>query len=275
MKFNSVFLSTLLIFSVVQMGVSTSVLAFEQNSNERWFEVEVILFKQLGDKKLLKEQFPDNVNASNLPQYSQSFDLLTEYLQPNLSHIKQFIPHCGQSNEQAELLTSLVDRLFPNALAPLKSLTEQHIATFNNKTPAIESDLAPQSKQALAEQTLAEQTLAEQTLTEQTLTEQTLTEQTLTEQTLTEQALATQFKKQQEALAQPIFSNFSAQGICIIPQDKMKEIFTDKRLANTNPDAFDVESLPSRLNAAGIHRSQPYLIADESLLLKDISLAKK
>ena len=59
----------------------------------RWFEIEVILFKQLGDKKLLKEQFPDEILR---PSAKRSFDLLSNFLQPDIQSLKQKLPFCQE-----------------------------------------------------------------------------------------------------------------------------------------------------------------------------------
>lgn len=93
MKLSVRFFSSLYI-SLLCATVSSSVSAIQTNKSERWFEIEVVLFKQLNDKSILKEQFPDNINASILPEHKTHFDLLTPYLQPNLAHIKQYIPQC-------------------------------------------------------------------------------------------------------------------------------------------------------------------------------------
>lgn len=58
---------------------------------DRWFEIEVILFSQLGDKSLLKENFDTPVA---LPAYKKSIDLLTPYLQPDIAHLKSLLPYC-------------------------------------------------------------------------------------------------------------------------------------------------------------------------------------
>ena len=59
---------------------------------DRWFEMEVILFSQLGDKAKLKEQFPEN---TALPNYRRVIDLLGPYLNPNVSSLKQLLPSCN------------------------------------------------------------------------------------------------------------------------------------------------------------------------------------
>ncbi|TPH15962.1 CsiV family protein [Litorilituus lipolyticus] len=69
----------------------------------RWFEIEVILFKQLGDKKLLKEQFPDEVMK---PSAKRSFDLLSDFLQPDIKSLKQKLPFCQELNSSEKFYKS-------------------------------------------------------------------------------------------------------------------------------------------------------------------------
>jgi len=52
----------------------------------------------------------------------------------------------------------------------------------------------------------------------------------------------------------------------------MERLFDKEQLANMNINSVEINALPNKLNALGIHNEyNPYLIADESLLLTDIS----
>ncbi len=58
---------------------------------ERWFEIEVILFKQVSKNAENTEQF----SASDLTaKKRRAFDLLTPYLQPDIASLKQLLPSC-------------------------------------------------------------------------------------------------------------------------------------------------------------------------------------
>ncbi len=118
MKFNSAFFFLLLIFISLQLFTNKNACAAKGVKAERWFEIEVILFKQLNDKAALKEQFPDKLNATKLPKYRHSFDLLNPYLQPNLARIKQFATLCGEQDAQHIFLDSLqkVSTPFPEQM---------------------------------------------------------------------------------------------------------------------------------------------------------------
>ena len=99
MKLNSAIFLTLITLGIALLTASRAVSAEIQASDERWFEIEVILFNQLGDKSELKETFPDGINASQLPNYQKSFDLLGAYLQPNQEKSKKLLSLCYELNE--------------------------------------------------------------------------------------------------------------------------------------------------------------------------------
>ncbi len=78
-----------------------SALASSSAKNDRWFEIEVILFEQLGDKTLLKENFPDQVT---LPKYRKVIDILSPFLQPDIAGLKQQLPMCSDPIYPASLV---------------------------------------------------------------------------------------------------------------------------------------------------------------------------
>jgi len=220
MKLSIGFFSSLYI-SLLCASVSNSVLATQTEKPERWFEIEVILFKQLGDKKVLKEQFPDSVGPTNLPQYKKHFDLLSAFIQPRLTDIKQFMPLCNENNSQSALLTSLprIKTPFPDAIKTIEQLDDFNMPEFLTKNKAI----------------------------------------------MQQRSLAFELYN---ALETPLFST---QNICIISRKDIEGLFTDEQLANFPLDVVDVDTLPTKVNALGVHISDsPYLIADKSLLLADI-----
>lgn len=262
MKFNSAFFTSLLIFSASQIAMNTEALATEQESAERWFEVEVILFKQLGDKSTLKEKFPDDINATSLPNYPQSFDLLTPYLQPNLTQIKQFMPLCGEPDEQHQYVESLKSTSTP---FPEKMQLIEQVAIFNMP------DFSEQDTY-IDEVTRIDETKQEgvQNLPNQPINNQPSSNENITlQQTEQTEAVTFEFDLQEDTLAKPIFST---QNLCVITQSEIDRLFDKEQLTDFKIDAFGVDSLPGKLYPAGAHNEDsPYLIADGSLLLKDIS----
>ncbi|PCH97512.1 MAG: hypothetical protein COB83_02080 [Gammaproteobacteria bacterium] len=262
MKLNSAFFSSLfvfrivyrIVFSVIFSVIPLAVSADEQA--ERWFEIEVILFKQLNNKAALKEQFPDNINTSNLPKYTKSFDLLNPYLQANLTRIKQFVPLCGEKDAQHQFLDSLqsVSTPFPEQIKSIEQLAEFEMPDFSEYSIASKNALAHEKSTANAESEAFEEDI---------FFEENIKEN---EQTA---AVNLAFDFQEEALAKPIFST---QNICVISANEIEELFDKEQLTDFKLDSFGVAGLPKKLNAAGAHVSDnPYLIADDSLLLKDIS----
>ena len=59
-------------------------LATDNVKEERWFEIEVILFKQLTDKSKNTEQFTSNDLST---RKSRALDLLAPYLQPDIKTV--------------------------------------------------------------------------------------------------------------------------------------------------------------------------------------------
>ncbi|WDE01305.1 CsiV family protein [Thalassomonas actiniarum] len=99
MKFNR----ALALGSAILM--SASALAASKGSNQRWFEMEVILFSQLSDKALLKEHFPD---SQPLPKYKKVLDLLTPYLNPDIAALKQQLATCGDEQSARDLISQAI-----------------------------------------------------------------------------------------------------------------------------------------------------------------------
>lgn len=251
MKLNSVFLYLLLSLSILILFTNTAVYAQnqEQSSSDRWFEIEVILFKQLGNKNELKEQFPSGINASILPPYKQFYDLLGPYIQPNLTAIKQHLPRCSKAhnNNENNKYNANIDVFQNIGIANIKPAMEVVSTTFINtikETPHPSDELSSG--------------LAPTLITEPTITENTASLTPILN-----------FQVYEKILNNPIFAT---NNLCIITQQDMNNILSKEQLSNFNIHSFGVEALPSRLNAPGIHNNEnPYLISDESLLLKDIS----
>ena len=92
---------TQIVLCAAAIALPLSSHAASQQSNDRWFEVEIILFSQLGDKTQLKESFPD---TSELPKYRYAEDLLGKYLNPNIRGLKQLLPSCDSPEYPQSLL---------------------------------------------------------------------------------------------------------------------------------------------------------------------------
>ncbi len=278
MKFNTTFLSSLLIASISQLTMDVDAWAAKEENTERWFEVEVILFKQLNDKKALKENFPDDINTVALPNYKKSFDLFSPYLQPNLTNIKQFAALCGEKDAQHQYLDSLlsVTTPFPEQMQLIEQVAPFEMPDFNQEEKILEESVQT-THQAFSEQIKSnnetQSVLAEHNQSNDAqpllIPHNEASENTEVPENKEINSFTFEFDLQQEALDKPIFST---QSLCVISQHEMDSLFSDEKVTDLMLDSFDIDHLPTQLNASGAHvQNSPYLIADESLLLKDIS----
>jgi hypothetical protein len=96
-------------------------IAASKATGERWFEIEVILFHQLDDKSTAKEQFPPLADLAPLPRYKKVRDLLTPYLYPDISTLKQQLPQCN-ADRYPENLVQQRNKLAE--IHPLKTLVQ-------------------------------------------------------------------------------------------------------------------------------------------------------
>ncbi len=72
--------------------------------DKRWFEVEVILFSQLGDKSNDPEIFD---GKASLPNYRKVVDLLTPYLYPDTDTLRLQLPSCETRQYPANYLANV------------------------------------------------------------------------------------------------------------------------------------------------------------------------
>lgn len=106
-------------------------------NKDRWFEVEVILFSQLGDKSQLKEHFPDSIE---LPKYRRTLDLLADYINPDIASLKQLLPNCESPYYPADLVSqnAKLPALFKEkSLADIAQLPALEPQAFNSQNEAI------------------------------------------------------------------------------------------------------------------------------------------
>ncbi|MCW8832437.1 MAG: peptidoglycan binding protein CsiV [Colwellia sp.] len=272
MKFKAQFPKSLLTKFIVNASLLTTACTYsfasaaQEEVAERWFEIEVILFTQLGDKSKLKEQFSTDISAANLPKYKQAYDLLTPYLQPNLTAIKQFIPLC--SNKNGESHFSLAQKKLTIAL-PEQTLFIQQANDFTYE-PIVFS-LATDEEALLSTNNYfkAKETENEPSIQSTANAEIPAQEKASTEQPSAQLDDALIFDWQTAALNSALFST---NQLCVYRQTDFEEILDEQQLASFSLDGFAVETLSKKLNASGAHiQNSPYLIADDALLLKDIN----
>jgi hypothetical protein len=248
-------------------GTSVYTFAAQEAKPERWFEIEVILFEQLNDKRSLKEQFSNEVGAKSLPQYKRSIDLLNPYLQPNLTAIKQLMPLCSNIDGQSRF--SLTQKKLVFALPDQAHFIQQANA-FTYEPIALElSEVETVNTEEDDTQPLENHLKAKLENTIKNNTEQSFQDEILTEHSTNPTSSALIFDWQTESLNSSLFST---NQLCVYSQEDFEHILEKQQLANFTLDGFAVTAMGKKLNASGVHiKSQPYLIADNSLLLKDIS----
>ena len=123
------FISTALIFS-------QQLSAADNKGADRWFEMEVILFSQLGDKEQLKELFPENVV---LPKYKEVIDLLGPYLNPDIASLKELIPSCDNPIYPESFLNQAITQIKKQPYYVEKSLVELKESIINLENDALGS----------------------------------------------------------------------------------------------------------------------------------------
>ncbi|TWX73490.1 CsiV family protein [Colwellia sp. C1TZA3] len=139
MKLTQLFLCSAVLTFPLTLNAAT------QENNDRWFDVEIILFSQLGDKSQLKENFPE---SSELPKHQRVEDLLSRYLNPDIRTLKQRLPRCDAPNnlgDFAQKKAQLPELFNEKSLAQISQLTpgllvlNQSINVGKNNTDAIDT----------------------------------------------------------------------------------------------------------------------------------------
>jgi hypothetical protein len=259
----------------------------------RWFEIEVIFFKQLGDKTLLNEKFTE----SELPKYSRSFDLLTSYLQPDISALKQLLPYCHSQNTLAEKVINelnIEESIIPTKFITTKTLQEidEQLFTFqedsyiSDDSATNELDRDPSVKTTPLDNTAL--TFAEGIIDEridqqndagkfnasenELIVEEAipLTPEQLSLITLAADAKQHFIQKQFENYA--LYPSFTKRNVCQIAPSYFQNILPNEKLASFNFYGFPVTAVPRVIDAA--HKSNtttPYLMSKDALRLGDIT----
>jgi len=228
MKFKLTFLSFISSLSLCALTSPLVVAATAKEKAPRWFEVEVILFKQLGDKKLLKEHFPDEIQLANYDHY---FDLLTPYLQPDIASLKQQLSQCEPSNITVNPAEITSDVLEIKSLAEIEALASDELSqelikqqpekkpenqSLSSSLTTSEMDTFEANNQAVITEETSVQVFEEQTIDD--IEPQGLTEQQVILLTAAEQEFADiQFSDK------PRYPYFPNKKLCIIVEELSAE----------------------------------------------------
>jgi len=256
--------------------------------SERWFEMEVILFSQLDDKSKLKEAFPDEIP---LPKFRKVWDLLPGYLNPNISSLKQQLPHCEDPVYPQNLVSqaSKLPNLFEyKTLLELEQSAEQVTENSSENSAEQSLDLISDENTVNTLETYQEinqgnnqgnnqdSNLGIEVSTVESIYEEKNNELAgeidiiLSEDEL---ALISQAEQQfspiqLDMLATPTFTK--DQKLCAI-----SEVGYNKLASNVEHtlayNGFTLTSVPRSISAVeNLYSAKPYLLNDESLKLHDI-----
>ena len=260
-------------YLAILSAVALSVISSAQANEKRWFEMEVILFSQLGDKSQLKENFS---NTPPMPKYRRVRDLLSELLTPDIRMIKKHLPICETQQQQPKQVLSFDN--FPSA-SVFKQLSLP--AIFPTKTA---EDLQAEMLLEHPELTSAYYQVPEQQAAQAAATTErnnsTLTELTNEENSLSDSHDIAALSFEQQAIlaaAEEAFAKPNYQFSPIVPSKKLCRLSNNDIQALTaavpefDANAFEIEQVPKTINAVETPlSSEPYLISSDSLELHDI-----
>ena len=261
MKYHSILTPTLTFLCLL---TSHNTLANDNAKEERWFEIEVIIFKQLTDNSKNTEQFTSRDLGA---RKSKAFDLLTPYLQPNITSLKQLLPRCGQPEKQLP---------YDLTFAPYSLLTTNDAAEESSQKTVSEAD------QASTEVQLKTSDTPSRTMSVTVIPEANNdTSAEIAKNNLGEQDYQAQYIE----LELPVYNQYpinSNMPLCVISNDFFQQHLTAEQLESFSVDGFPVEKLTSTINGLEQWRDDengaitwasdsPYLISKDSLQLKSIA----
>jgi len=250
--------------------------ANDNTADPRWFEVEIVLFRQLDDKSQLQEQFPE---ASALPKPKLSIDLLSAYLQPNISSLKQLLGTCGVPLDKRNLWqqsqddyiqqhplfsTKSIEQLaseatLPSELTSSPTSVEQQTISAN----AVLSPTASAPAPSLIENT---QTPSQ---TVDNINSDANPDEKLTAQ---QQTILTQIAQLVQAPPLLDVSNMPSKQICQLSAQQIQQLHT--LIPNFNADSFPISQVPTVIDAPDYDTSNAddsaYLLSASKFQLNDI-----
>ncbi|MFD2165980.1 CsiV family protein [Thalassotalea euphylliae] len=274
--------------------------------DKRWFETEVILFTQLGDKGKLQEAFTGDGVLSNHPKV---MDLLTPYLYPDVASLTLQLPSCdtGEYEQSYRVATGKLPALFPtlsleeisllssdeqedgdvemegleqpflNAEASADDAETQALLAATQLNTAESTNDAELDVQANENSTDISGLLESETIVEG---EAIVDRETNADQEvlvgLTDEEVTLIAKAQTHFVTdQTIRLETSNKLLCQdIPETPAEFVQYGEQLADFNQ--FPIDELRGELSDSEfVYTDQPYLINEESLQLKDIALQLK
>jgi len=237
---------------------------------DRWFEVEVILVSQLGDKTQLKENFSGEVS---LPTYRRSYDLLSAYLNPDIKTLKQQLPNC----QSPQYPVSLVEQASkPESFPKLLSLDEIKLLPYfpeldernrlDDETISLNENLTIEGVET--NQINAE--INEQFPSTNTTVEQSENSTELLGLTKEENALVIAAEQEFSAF-QFDYADITLpqKNLCTITEQAFNALKLDSHLYSYL--GFTTYEMPKSINGVeDLYSKTPYLVSQDSLKLHDI-----
>jgi hypothetical protein len=251
--------------------------AATQKSNDRWFDVEIIIFSQLDDKSQSKENFPD---TSELPKYTRVEDLLKRYINPDIRSLKQLLPSCDSPQygkslvEKNAKLPAIFNQKSLDELAKTADFDDKNQATSLNNSQLNEANIIAEPTTANAKDTLASPTLvASDTDERSNFSDHPLTTMALPELTAAELEKIQQLVLAAENEFQVLKFNYTRitepKLLCKIDE----AFFSDYQAEHPSfdYDDFTVDKMPLLIDGKeDIDNDKTHLLSKDSLQLDDI-----
>ena len=232
----------------------------------RWFEIEVIIFKQVTDNSKNTEKFSPNDLTS---KKRNAIDLIAPYLQPNIASLKKLLPICEQQQTKLPYDIAITPyNLWPESIDTEAAalLSESKNGQYINKAQLDANEgVMPSAKMSVT-------VLPEVTND---------TSGVLAKDDLTEQGEQPQYV----AVDVPVYNQYPINRqmpLCVIPAEFFQQHLTSEQLESFSIDGFPVDKLTNTINGLEQWRDDengeitwasdtPYLIGQDSLRLKSIA----
>ncbi len=268
MKYHSILTPALASLCLLTSNSSLATESTESSSDEqaRWFEIEVILFKQVSNNSQNTEQFSSTDLSA---KKRKAFDLLAPYLQPDISSLKQLLPSCEQTETKLPYDLSITSySLLPESNGTKESSVQSKSESDQNITKAQLDGNEEKQPSATMSVTILPAVINETT-------------EEIAENKLTEQG----YQSQYAAVELPVYNQYpidSQMPLCVIPAEFFQQHLSSEQLESFSIDGFPVEKLTNTINGLeqwGDDESgeitwasdTPYLISQDSLHLKSIA----
>ncbi len=259
MKYHSIFISA--ITSLCFLSAPSSLAAVNSKTqspkNERWFEIEVILFKHLANNQQNNESF----NAKDPSSKKHAvIDLLTPYLQTDISSLKHLMPQCGQPSPVFPYnIKSNSLQIWPTDSDYGDILTSAELSITENNSLLRDSSVVHKKVIPTFNSNVGNSTAIK----------------AIQDHKLIQYADVELPKYSQ-------YLGFNKTTLCVIPDEFIKQHYSAEQLATFNPNTFHIDKLVTTINGREQWRAdendniiwasnRPYLISKKSLRLKSIA----